>query len=153
MFSNPRKVAHALSSSHTGKYILDGETHALGNCSALIIVVYEHNCLKMPDLSEPSFLAYWEVTCRRADKDTTAYSYNKVGLLGEDTNMEEIQEGFKTLDGGECVELSWIPSCLLLRTTTGRWLHLKVRGALTKRLTIFRLTYQTRPLLLPLQNC
>lgn len=63
VFNNQRKVAHALSSSPIAKYVLKGELCSLGNSSALVIQVYEHNLLKVPVLYEPSFtLGDWEVT-------------------------------------------------------------------------------------------
>lgn len=43
-----------------------------------------------------------EVTCRRAEKDDDNYNYARVGLLGKETTMEEVQ----ILDRDEFVKLS-----------------------------------------------
>lgn len=51
------------------------------------------------------------------------------------------------------MELSWIPPRLLSRITTERWLRLKVRGILPKRVAISGLTFWPRPLVLPLPRC
>ncbi|MPC45421.1 hypothetical protein E2C01_039119 [Portunus trituberculatus] len=55
IFSNPSKVSHVLHNSSFVKYILEGETHALGNSAFLIIAVWEHNIPKVPELEKPSF--------------------------------------------------------------------------------------------------
>lgn len=83
----------------------------------------------MPDFSQPSFkLGEWEITCRRVERDDDRHQYAWVGPLADETKMDEIQETFRTLDGVEYVELTWIPQRLLSRTTMGRWLRLKVKG-------------------------
>lgn len=60
------------------------------------------------------------MTCHRAEKDDTSYKYVRVGPLTEETRLSDIQDGFRPLDGGECVDLAWIPPRLLSRTTTGK---------------------------------
>ena len=55
MFCHPGKVSHALHSSPFSKYILGGETRSLGNGSALILAVWEHNLAKTPLLLQNKF--------------------------------------------------------------------------------------------------
>ena len=154
VFSNPKKVSQALNTSGLGKYILEGETRSLGNGSALVVGVWEHNVPKVPELGASSFdLGEWSVTCRRADWKGESFTYARVGPLADDTTVEEVQEGFRAFDGGEVLELSWIPPRHLPRTTTGKWLRLKVRGIIPTRISISQVVYRPRPYLLPLLRC
>ncbi|KAG0710159.1 hypothetical protein GWK47_023371 [Chionoecetes opilio] len=55
VFANPCRVSHALHLSTLGKYVLEGETRALGNGCALLFVIWEHNIPKVPELGQASF--------------------------------------------------------------------------------------------------
>lgn len=154
VFNNPSKVSHALLHSSLGKYILGGETRCLGNGSALIVAVWEHILPKVPVLRESTFqLGDWEVSCRRAESDSGNYQYARVGPLDDAADLTDIQHHFKTLDGGDVVELAWIPAHHLPRTITGKWIRLKVRGTLPSRVSIHQLVFWPRPYLLPLLRC
>ena len=154
VFNNPKKVSEALLSSSFSKYILEGETRNLGNGTALIIAVHEHNVTKVPELSLPSFkLGEWEVTCRRAEKEGVSFQYGKVGPLDEESSLEEIKAALRTFDGGECTEVTWIHPRQLSRFTAGKWLRLKVRGTIPTRVGIFGLVYRPRPFILPMLRC
>ncbi|KAG0720740.1 hypothetical protein GWK47_047876 [Chionoecetes opilio] len=154
VFANPSKVSHALHLSPLGKYVLEGETRSLGNGSVLIVVVWEHNIPKVPDLGQASFtLGEWEVTCRRAECDGPDYQYARVGPLDDDTDLGEVRKAFRPFDGDEVVKITWIPPCNLPRSTTGKWLCLKVRGTLPTNISISQLVYWARPYLLPLLRC
>ncbi|KAG0727549.1 hypothetical protein GWK47_034462 [Chionoecetes opilio] len=65
VFANPSKVSHALHLSPLGKYVLEGETRSLGNGSAFIVVVWEHNisipqgCVLGAPLPPPSAPLPW----------------------------------------------------------------------------------------------
>lgn len=81
---------------------MERETSALGNGSTLMFFVYEHNVPKMPELTIPSFtLGEWEATCSKAERDGISYKYARVGPLVEETKLQDIQDGFRLLDGGE----------------------------------------------------
>lgn len=110
------QISHAHSSSPIEKYVLDGETRSQGNGSPPIIVVYDHNLLNVPDFSQPTFkLGEWKVTCRRTERNDDRPQYARVVPLADETKMNEIQETFQTLDGGENVELTWISQRLFYR--------------------------------------
>ncbi|XP_045117288.1 uncharacterized protein LOC123508006 [Portunus trituberculatus] len=129
VFSNPSKVSQALHTSTLGKYILEGETRSLGNGSALIITIGESNIFKVPELQLSTFqLGDWTVTSRRADKGGDTFRYAWVGPLADDVDLEAVRKGFNTFDGGEVVEITWLPPHCLPRTTIGRWLRLKCGG-------------------------
>ena len=154
VFNNPRKVSHALHLSDMGKYIIEGETRCLGNGSALIVAVWEHNLSKIPTLAEDTFhLGDWDVHCRRAERDCGDFHYARVGPLADDADLSEVRDHFVALDGGEVVDFTWIPAHHLPRTTTGKWIRLKVRGALPTKVSIFQLVFWPRPYLLPLLRC
>lgn len=154
IFSNPRKVSYALMQSSWCKYLLEGETRPLGNGSTLVVAVWEHNLAKIPDLKAPTFtLGEWEVTCRRADRETENYNYARVGPLNDENTLDELWDTYRSLDGGEVLEMSWIPQRLLPRTSSGKWLRLKVRGPIPTKVTISGLVYFPRPYLLPLLRC
>ena len=142
IFNNPSKVSHALHHSPLGKYILEGETRSLGNGSALIVAVWEHMLPKVPFLLEGSFqLGDWEVHCRRAERDGDDTQYARVGPLADDADLSEIRAHFRAFDGDEVVDFAWIPAHHLPRSTTGKWLRLKVRGSLPKKVSIFQLVF------------
>ncbi|KAG0722516.1 hypothetical protein GWK47_005972 [Chionoecetes opilio] len=101
VFANPSRVSHALHLSPFEKYILEGETRALGNGSALIGVVWEHNIPKVPDLGKTTFtLGEWGVTCRRAERDVPDYLYARVGPLADVTVLDEVRKAFRWWRGG-----------------------------------------------------
>lgn len=122
VFTNPRKTSQALHQSSLSKYILEGESRSLGDESALIIAIWEHNITKVPELQKqsPFQLGEWKVTYRRTDRDDINYKYGKVGPLASDTNLEEVVDNLKCFDGGEVVEISWIPDRYLPRNTRGK---------------------------------
>ena len=154
VFNNPSKVSHALLNSAFGKYIIEGEIRSLGNGSALILAVWEHLLPKVPDLQRGTFhLGEWEVTCRRAERDCGDYQYARVGPLAAEADLVEVRDHFRTLDGGEVVELAWIPAHHPPRTTTGKWLRLKVRGTLPTKVSISQMVFWPIPYLLPLLRC
>ena len=154
VFANPSRVSRALHQSPLGKYIIEGETRSLGNGSALIVAVWEHNIPKIPDLEEPTFtLGEWEITCRRADRDCDDYKYARVGPLADDADIEEIRDGFKSFGTEEVVEITWIPPHCLPRSTTGKWIRLKVRGPIPTKVAINQIVYWARPFLLPMLRC
>ena len=154
IFANPKKISHALMHSPLGKYLLEGEIRPLGNGSALVVAVWEHNLPKTPDLMKSTFtLEEWEVTCRRADKEAEVYNYAKVGPLNDENTLDELWHDYRNLDGGEVLEMSWIPQLLLPRTSTNKWLRLKVRCPIPTRVTISGLVYFPRPYILPLLRC
>lgn len=154
VFANPCRVSQALHHSPLGKYVLEGETRALGNGCALIIVIWEHNIPKVTELGQSTLtLGDWEVTCRRAERDDPDYNYARVGPLDDSTDIGEVRNNFRSFDGGEVVELTWIPPSNLPRSTTGKWLRLKVRGTLPTKISISQLVYWVRPYLLPLLRC
>ncbi|KAG0711557.1 hypothetical protein GWK47_002259 [Chionoecetes opilio] len=154
VFANPCRVSHALHLSTLGKYVLEGETRALGNGCALVVVIWEHNIPKVPELGQASFtLGEWEVTCRRAEREGPDYHYARVGPLDDSTDITEVRRDFRSFDGGEVVEITWIPAHNLPRYTTGRWLRLKVSGTLPTKVSISQLVYWARPYLLPLLRC
>ncbi|KAG0718413.1 hypothetical protein GWK47_007698 [Chionoecetes opilio] len=154
VFANPCRVSHALHLSTLGKYVLEGETRALGNGCALVVVIWEHNIPKVPELGQASFtLGEWEVTCRRAEREGPDYHYARVGPLDDSTDITEVRRDFRSFDGGEVVEITWIPAHNLPRYTTGKWLRLKVSGTLPTKVSISQLVYWARPYLLPLLRC
>ena len=153
IFAIPKKVSLALMHSPLGKYLLEGETRPLGNGSVLVVAVWKHNLPRTPDLMKPTFtLGEWEVICRRADKEAEVYNYAKVGPLNDENTLDELWHDYRSLDG-EVLEMSWIPQRLLPRTSTGKWLRLKVRGPIPTRITISGLVYFPRPYILPLLRC
>ncbi|KAG0716074.1 hypothetical protein GWK47_010489 [Chionoecetes opilio] len=154
VFANPCRVSQALHLSPLGKYVLEGETRALGNGCALIVVFWEHNIPKVPELGQASFtLGEWEATCRRAEREGPDYLYARVGPLDDKTDIGEVRKDFRSFDGVEVVEITWIPPRNLPRSTTGKWLRLKVRGTLPTKVSISQLVYWARPYLLPLLRC
>ncbi|KAG0711065.1 hypothetical protein GWK47_021449 [Chionoecetes opilio] len=154
VFANPCRVSHALHLSTLGKYVLEGETCALGNGCALVVVIWEHNIPKVPELGQASFtLGEWEVTCRRAEREGPGYHYARVGPLDDLTDISEVRKDFRSFDGGEVVEITWIPAHNLPRSTTGKWLRLKMSGTLPTKVSISQLVYWARPYLLPLLRC
>ncbi|KAG0698253.1 hypothetical protein GWK47_026089 [Chionoecetes opilio] len=154
VFANPCRVSHALHLSTLGKYVLEGETRALGNGCALVVVIWEHNIPKVPELGQASFtLGEWKVTCRRAEREGPDYHYARVGPLDDSTDITEVRRDFRSFDGGEVVEITWIPAHNLPRYTTGKWLRLKVSGTLPTKVSISQLVYWARPYLLPLLRC
>lgn len=86
--------------------------------------LWEHNIAKVPELQKqsPFQLGEWTVTYRKTNRDDTNYRYGKVGPLASDTDLEEVRDSFRTLDGGQVVEISWIPDRSLPRNTRGKWL-------------------------------
>lgn len=156
VFNNPRRVTAALHQSSVAKYILEGETRSLGDGSALIISMWEDNIVKVPELQNSTTfkLGEWTVTSRRTDRNINInYRYAKVGPLADDTDLDEIQGSLRPLDGGEVVDISWIPPHSLPRYTRGKWLRLKVKGNLPSRVAIEQLVYHPQPYLLPLLRC
>ena len=150
VFVNPSRVSHALHQSSLGKYIIEGETRSLGNGSALIVAVWEHNIPQIPNLKKPTFtLGKWEITCRRADRDGEDYKYARVEPL-DDTDIEEIRDGFKSFGTEEVVKITWIPPRCLPRSTTGKWIRLKIRGPIPTKVAINQIVYWARPFLLPM---
>ncbi|KAG0723739.1 hypothetical protein GWK47_042043 [Chionoecetes opilio] len=93
------------------------------------------------------------VTCRRAEREGPDYHYARVGPLDDSTDITEVRRDFRSFDGGEVVEITWIPAHNLPRYTTGRWLRLKVSGTLPTKVSISQLVYWARPYLLPLLRC
>ncbi|KAG0705263.1 hypothetical protein GWK47_024529 [Chionoecetes opilio] len=111
-----------------------------------VVVIWEHNIPKVPELGQASFtLGEWEVTCRRAEREGPDYHYARVGPLDDSTAITEVRRDFRSFDGGEVVEITWIPAHNLPRYTTGKWLRLKVSGTLPTKVSISQLVYWARP--------
>lgn len=91
--------------------------------------------------------------CHKAERDCQTYQYARVGPLADDTDLKEILSEFRGLDGREVVEIAWIPLRFLSRASTGRWLHLKVKGTPPTKVAISGVVYWTCPYLLPLLCC
>ena len=115
--------------SPLGKYVIKGKTRALGNGCALIVVIWEYNIPKVPELGQATLtLGEWMVTCHRAEREGLDYLYARVDPLDDNIDICEVQKDFQSFDGGEVVEITWIPPHNLPRSTTEKWLRLKVRG-------------------------
>ncbi|KAG0712491.1 hypothetical protein GWK47_018364 [Chionoecetes opilio] len=155
VFSHPGRVSHALHTSPLGKYIIEGETRSLGNSSALVVALWESVIPKVPILQDVTFtLGDWQVTCRRAERAGVLAQYGKVGPLTEEIkDLEEIRSTLRALDGSDIEEVSWIPPRNLPRSTTGRWIRLKVTGSLPSRVCIGQLVFWPQPYLLPILRC
>lgn len=154
IFANPARVNQAIRQSPLHKFLLEGETRSLGNGSALIIAVWEHNIQNIPLLKQNPFqLGEWEVTCRRAEREDNNTVYAKVGPFSEDTSIQEIMDSLTVLEGGVVEEITWIPTRHLPRNTTGKWLRLKAKDQRPTKVAISGLVYRAHPYLLPLLRC
>ncbi|MPC45822.1 hypothetical protein E2C01_039528 [Portunus trituberculatus] len=135
VFANPSHISQALHTSNLGKYLLEGETRSLGNGSALIVTVWEHNIPKVHQMAH-LHLGVWEVA-----------PFNR------DTNQNEVLGGLRPLNNGEVFEAAWIAPHCLPRYAMGKWLHLKIRGSIPTIVAILQLVYWAQPYLLPLLRC
>ncbi|XP_063858579.1 uncharacterized protein LOC135099879 [Scylla paramamosain] len=111
IFSSPSRVSHALHGFPIGKYIIEGDTRSLSNGSSLVISVWEHNILGVPDLLTGTFtLGDWQVTCRRTDDDGTTFTSGKIGPLADDTDLQEVCHAQKAMDNTDIHKICWIHS-------------------------------------------
>ncbi|KAG0727382.1 hypothetical protein GWK47_004017 [Chionoecetes opilio] len=104
------------------------------------------HALHLSTLASLLYLGEWKVTCRRAEREGPDYHYARVGPLDDSTDITEIRRDFRSFDGGEVVEITWIPAHNLPRYTTGKWLRLKVSGTLPTKVSISQLVYGGTPL-------
>ena len=51
-------------------------------------------------------LGEWEIFGRRADKEAEFYNYARVGFLNDENILDELRDDYKSLDGGEVLEMS-----------------------------------------------
>ena len=82
----------------------------------------------MPDLEKPTFSqGEWVITCRGTNQYVEDFKYAKVRFLADDADIDEIRADCKTFGTDMVVEINQIPPRYFPRTTTVKWIRLKVR--------------------------